>query len=162
MWVSRSTMDHIPRMKIENSKEFYQQFILQNKPVIITNFQENWAHSSNFTRSALDRMVSVRADNFFALWIFNFFDFFAYHYLILKSTSVSPFFFLFLSLSFLSFFLPIVWFSNSPCICLWIRSIWRSWERIPLGSRSPCRCPCTPTSDIYDASWFLCFSWQRG
>ena len=58
-------MDHIPRIKIENSKEFYQQFILQNKPVIITNFQENWAHSSNFTRSALDRMVRARTKFFF-------------------------------------------------------------------------------------------------
>ena len=78
-------MDHIPRIKIENSKEFYQQFILQNKPVIITNFQENWAHSSNFTRSALDRMVRSCTVKIFVLLLY-----------------------------FISFFTHLIYYENSP------------------------------------------------
>ena len=50
-------MKNIPRISIEDPKELYEEYILQNKPIIISNFQDNWANSSVFTKVNLDEKV---------------------------------------------------------------------------------------------------------
>lgn len=50
-------MKNIPRIRIENPEELYENYILQNKPVVIINFQDNWANSSAFTKRSLDEKV---------------------------------------------------------------------------------------------------------
>ena len=53
-------MKNIPRIRIENPEELYQNYILQNKPVVIINFQDNWANSSAFTKRSLDEKVKKK------------------------------------------------------------------------------------------------------
>lgn len=64
-WSKRSqSMPSVERTTITSADEFLNQYVLQNKPVIITNFQEGWASSDAFTRKALherfgDKLVRV-------------------------------------------------------------------------------------------------------
>ena len=52
-------MTQVPRVRVESAEELYTQYISQNKPVIITNFQENWADSAVFTKAGLTERVST-------------------------------------------------------------------------------------------------------
>ena len=63
-------MKNIPRISIEDPKELYEEYILQNKPIIISNFQDNWANSSVFTKVNLDEKVK----QFFFFYLLFFFS----------------------------------------------------------------------------------------
>lgn len=54
-------MTHVPRVQIETAEELYNQYFAQNKPVIITNFQDTWADPAVFTKAGLTERVRVCA-----------------------------------------------------------------------------------------------------
>ena len=52
-------MTQVPRVQIETAEELYNQYFAQNKPVIITNFQDSWADPAVFTKAGLTERVRI-------------------------------------------------------------------------------------------------------
>ena len=52
-------MTQVPRVRVESAEELFTEYISQNKPVILTNFQENWADSAVFTKAGLTERVRI-------------------------------------------------------------------------------------------------------
>lgn len=52
-------MDQLPRVAVHSAEELYTQYVLKNRPVIITNFQKSWADPSVFTKKQLSEKVRV-------------------------------------------------------------------------------------------------------
>jgi hypothetical protein len=52
-------MTQVPRVQIETAEELYTQYFAQNKPVIITNFQDSWADPAVFTKAGLTERVRI-------------------------------------------------------------------------------------------------------
>ena len=57
MWSSRSSLEQLPRVAVDTAEEFYTQYVIKNKPVVITNFQDHWADPSAFTKESMSRKV---------------------------------------------------------------------------------------------------------
>ena len=52
-------MTQVPRVQIETAEELYTEYFAQNKPVIITNFQDTWADPTEFTKAGLTERVRM-------------------------------------------------------------------------------------------------------
>ena len=52
-------MTQVPRIQIDSAEELYTQYISQNKPIIISNFQDNWADPAVFTKAGLTERVRM-------------------------------------------------------------------------------------------------------
>ena len=83
MWNQRSTIQAIPRITVDSTQDFFDQYMLQNWPVIITNFQDKWASQEAFSTAALDAKVRLACYKFCPLFCFKFCDmsFLLFYYL---------------------------------------------------------------------------------
>ena len=131
-------MKNIPRISIEDPKELYEEYILQNKPIIISNFQDNWANSSVFTKVNLDE--KVKQFFFFYLFFFSslffFLDYFPRNILL---NSLLLIFLLFSTnlcvwINLLFILSRTVWLWDCTCVSIRDRPIWWTWKRQPLGT----------------------------
>ena len=53
-WATREdSMVAVPRVAIESSEQLMELYISQNKPIVITNFQDKWADRLSFGKNSL-------------------------------------------------------------------------------------------------------------
>jgi len=56
LWSERArAMPSIPRVEITSFEDLFNQYIITNQPVIITNFQDSWAPASSFSTTNLNK-----------------------------------------------------------------------------------------------------------